>query len=87
MLMNVNQTYCSDCFAGDINIESLHSTPETNIMLYVDYISILKRKQEWLNTGGSMVKNLPAIQEAQVQRLGQEDSLEEGMPTHSSILA
>ena len=34
-----------------------------------------------------MVKNLPAIQEAQVQRLGQEDSLEEGMPTHSSILA
>ena len=31
------------------------------------------------------VKNLPAIQEAQVQSLGWEDTLEEGMATHSSI--
>ena len=34
-----------------------------------------------------MVKNLPAMQEAQVQSLGWEDSLEVGMATHSSILA
>ena len=34
-----------------------------------------------------MVKNLPAVQEMQIQSLGQEDSLEEGMATHSSILA
>ena len=34
-----------------------------------------------------MVKNLPATQEAQVQSLGWEDSLEKGMETHSSILA
>ena len=34
-----------------------------------------------------MVKNLPAVQETQVQSLGQEDPLEEGMATHSSILA
>ena len=34
-----------------------------------------------------MVTNLPAIQETQVQSLGQEDPLEEGMATHSSILA
>ena len=34
-----------------------------------------------------MVKNLPAMQETQVQSLGGEDSLEEGMTTHSSILA
>ena len=34
-----------------------------------------------------MVKNLSAIQETQVQFLGQEDPLEEGMATHSSILA
>ena len=34
-----------------------------------------------------MVKNLPAMQETRVQSLGQEDSLEEGMTTHSSILA
>ena len=31
-----------------------------------------------------MVKNLPAKQEIQIQSLGQEDSLEEGMVTHSS---
>ena len=34
-----------------------------------------------------MVKNLAAIQEAQVQSLGQEDPMEKGMETHSSILA
>ena len=34
-----------------------------------------------------MVKNLPAMQETQVQALGWEDSLEKGMATHSSILA
>ena len=34
-----------------------------------------------------MVKNLPAMQETWVQSLGQEDPLEEGMATHSSILA
>ena len=34
-----------------------------------------------------MVKNLPAIQETQVQSLGQKDLLEKGMTTHSSILA
>ena len=33
------------------------------------------------------VKNLPARQETQVQSLGWEDPLEEGMATHSSILA
>ena len=33
-----------------------------------------------------MVKNLPALQKTQVQYLGWEDPLEEGMPTHSSIL-
>ena len=33
------------------------------------------------------VKNLPAMQETQVQSLGWEDPLEEGMATHSSILA
>ena len=40
--------------------------------------------------GDSSVKNLPAVQERQgkrVQSLGWEDPLEEGMATHSSILA
>ena len=34
-----------------------------------------------------LVKNLPAMQETGVQSLGWEDPLEEGMATHSSILA
>ena len=34
-----------------------------------------------------MVKNLPPMQEIRVQSLGQEDPLDNGMATHSSILA
>ena len=34
-----------------------------------------------------MVKNLPAMKETRVRSLGQEDPLEAGMATHSSILA
>ena len=43
------------------------------------------------NHGASLVvqivQNLPAMQETQVQSLGQEESLEKGMATHSSLLA
>ena len=35
----------------------------------------------------TVVKNLPAMQEIQLQSLGQEDPLEKGMAIHSSILA
>ena len=34
-----------------------------------------------------MIKNPPAVQENQVQSLGQEDPLKKEMATHSSILA
>ena len=34
-----------------------------------------------------MVKNLPAVQETQVQSLGQEDPPEKRMATHSSVFA
>ena len=34
-----------------------------------------------------VVKNLPQVQETLVPSLGQEDPLEEGIATHSSILA
>ena len=37
--------------------------------------------------GGSAIKNPPAMQDTQVPSLGQEDPLEEGIATHSSILA
>ena len=35
----------------------------------------------------NMGKNLPAVQETQIRSLSQEDPLEKGMVTHSSILA
>ena len=34
-----------------------------------------------------MVKNLPTMRETSVRSLGREDPLEEGMATHSSIVA
>ena len=40
-----------------------------------------------ITPGGSVVKNLPAKQETQVQSLGGEDPLEKEMATHSSVLA
>ena len=44
-----------------------------------------------LNLGASsvtqVVKNLPAMQETQVQSLSQEDPLEKQMATHSNVLA
>ena len=43
------------------------------------------------NIGASLlaqvVKSLPALQEIQIQSLGQEDPLEKGMDTHSCTLA
>ena len=41
----------------------------------------------WSFPVAQMVKTLPAMQDTQVPSLGQEDSLEKGMATHSSILA
>ena len=34
-----------------------------------------------------MVKSLPAMSKTQVSSLGREDALEEGMETHSTVLA
>ena len=41
----------------------------------------------WASLVAQLVKNLPATRETWVQSLGWEDPLEEGMATHSSILA
>ena len=41
----------------------------------------------WAFLVTQMVDNLPAMQETWVQSLGWENSLEEDMVTHSSILA
>ena len=43
-------------------------------------------KGSWASLVTQMVKNLPAVQETQVQSLDWEDPLEEGMATQPSIL-
>ena len=45
------------------------------------------RCTEWAFLVAPMAKNLPAMRETWVPSLGWEDSLEEGMATHSNILA
>ena len=51
---------------------------------------ITKKSLLLIPTGASLVaqtvKNPPAIQETQVQSLGQEDPLEKGIATHFNIL-
>ena len=41
----------------------------------------------WASLVAQTVKNLPAMLETQVRSLGQEDPLEKGMASNSSILA
>jgi len=41
----------------------------------------------WASLVAQMVKNPPAMRETWIQSLGWEDPLEEGMATHSSVLA
>ena len=41
----------------------------------------------WASLVAQTVKNLPAVRETWVRSLGWEDSVEEGMATHSSDLA
>ena len=45
------------------------------------------KKRNHLSLGVQMVKNLPAMRDTWVRSLGWEDPLEEGMATHSSVLA
>ena len=44
-------------------------------------------KFSWASLVAQLVKSLPAVQETWVQSLDWEDPLEEGMASHSSILA
>ena len=41
----------------------------------------------WASLVAQMLKNLPVMQETQVQSLGWEEPLEKGMATHSTTLA
>ena len=55
--------------------------------LLIAYVIICTQLFIWTSLMSQTVKNLPAMRETQVQSLGQEDPLEKGMATHSSILA
>ena len=48
---------------------------------------LLRYADIWASLVAQTVKNLLAMKETWVQSLGQEDPLEKGMATHSSILA
>ena len=65
---------------------------EESTFLTSDYITMLQSSiQSMLHHEASLMaqmgKNLPAMQEIQIQSLGWEDPLEKGMTTHSSVLA
>ena len=61
-----------------------HWTVREVPLLYLFKVRIIT---VWASLVAHMVKSLPAMWETQVPSLGQEDPLEKGMATHSSILA
>ena len=70
----------SACNAGDSGlISGLGRSPGEWISYTLQY--------SWTSLVAQLVKNLSAMRETCVRSLGQEDPLEEGMATHSSILA
>ena len=70
----------SACNAGDPTpIAGLGRSPGEKIVYPLQY--------SWASLLIQLVKNLPAMQETWVRSLGWEDPLEEGMATHTSILA
>ena len=66
-----------------VNNINIIKTEKYNKPIMFTSICYVKGLPWWLK----MVKNPPAVQEMRVQSLGQEDPLEKGMTTHSSVLA
>ena len=61
--------------------------PETLFSIFLLYIYIKLYRGFGASLVAQMVKNLPALQKTWLWSLGREDSLEEEMATHSSVLA
>ena len=57
------------------------------ILVWIQRRERIFLNQSWASPGGLVVNNLPATWETWVRSLGQEDPLEKGTGTHSSILA
>ena len=75
------------------NVLHLQPAPFLNFFSSNNYsslsISLYRDMYTWGFPGGSAVNNLPTIQQmqkSQIRSLGQEDPLEKGMATYSSIL-
>ena len=60
---------------------------KTHNLKFENYVLFSRLTEDWASLVAQMVKNPLAMQEAQAQSLGQENPLEKGMATHSSILA
>ena len=70
----------STCNTGDPGlVPGLGRSPEEGVGYPFQY--------SWVSLVAQCVKNPPAMQKPWVRSLGWEDTLEEGMTTHSSILA
>ena len=60
---------------------------KVHVFIYLTFTLRSNVKVTRASLVAEMVKSLPSVQEAWVRSLGQEDPLEKGMATHSSILA
>ena len=71
----------------DVCIKSVSSKGNDIKTIRVESVDALVTQTSWVRTSlvAQMINNLPAMQETQVQSLGQEDPLKKGMASHSSI--
>ena len=72
-----------------IHIYVFSESPERKPHAHTDIIPCVFPRTKGFSdfTGGTDDKNLTAMEKTQVQFLGREDPLEEGMETHSTVLA
>ena len=70
-----------------LSFPSFHSMTANHMTTLLQYHVYNSYDPHMIFPGGSVVKNPPAMQETQVQSLGQEDPLEKEMVTHSTIFA
>ena len=77
-----NQAYLSTLNPGDTPYCAWRGTLHA---LHV--IHLIEKVKGWDFPDGPVIKNLPAMQETPVRFLGQEDLLEKGLATPSSIFA
>ena len=82
------------CWDKDVVAQSMHmtSSPQRRCCWAIETVSsegifVIYLPFSWASLVAQMVKNLSAMQETHVRSLGQEEPLEKGTATHSSMLA